>query len=303
MTRTEEVLLAMLRENTGRHFLDSGGEHGRRWQSNQTRDLLCETAAVVTFRHWSIEFEHRTLHWLCERLEVDDDANEAFDDQFLEEKSQGGDEPSWYELRETFPEWFARWRGRGCEAAGGGCESEPICGHCDGSGSCDGEENSYSATGIYGDGQSITVNTYNEDNLLDQVLLFTYFELRAGAGRGGCVGVYVVLQVHGGCDVRGGYTRPRVFRVTRDEGVEIFDYRRGTIFCRGGEHSHRWTTDDGGAHWYFEGACGRGSGPQLERYEWRTISAHDGWEPGFLCVNDDGGGFCPLCGSLLAGAE
>ncbi len=64
-------------------------------------------------------------------------------------------------------------------------------------------------------------------NLLDQVLLFTYFELRCGPGRGGNLGSYVVLQIHGGCDVRGGYSRPRVFTLNDSDELAIFDYRRG----------------------------------------------------------------------------
>jgi len=30
--KTETVIYKMLTENTGKHFLDSGGEYGRHWQ-------------------------------------------------------------------------------------------------------------------------------------------------------------------------------------------------------------------------------------------------------------------------------
>lgn len=49
-------------------------------------------------------------------------------------------------------------------------------------------------------------NTYNwEYSLLSQVIQFTLFDV-GGAD-------FVALQIHGGCDVRGGYTKPRIFRL------------------------------------------------------------------------------------------
>ena len=37
--KTETVIYKMLTENTGKHFLDSGGEYGRHWQRNQKKSL------------------------------------------------------------------------------------------------------------------------------------------------------------------------------------------------------------------------------------------------------------------------
>lgn len=51
-----------------------------------------------------------------------------------------------------------------------------------------------------------SLNTYNmEYSLLSQVIQYTLFEV-GGAD-------FVALQIHGGCDVRGGYTKPRIFRL------------------------------------------------------------------------------------------
>ena len=36
---TEQVIYNMMIENTGTHFLDSGGEDGRHWQRNQKMTL------------------------------------------------------------------------------------------------------------------------------------------------------------------------------------------------------------------------------------------------------------------------
>ena len=47
------------------------------------------------------------------------------------------------------------------------------------------------------------VNTYNFDSALGGVFQFVKFGYAGGE--------YVALQVHGGCDVRGGYTKPVIF--------------------------------------------------------------------------------------------
>ncbi len=53
-------------------------------------------------------------------------------------------------------------------------------------------------------------NTYNWENNLSQVMQYVVLtdELMDEDGE-----VYIILQIHGGCDVRGGYTAPRVFKV------------------------------------------------------------------------------------------
>jgi len=82
--------------------------------------------------------------------------------------------------------------------------------------------------GIYNEGEPLTVNTYNGEDMLSQVLLYTYFTWNNEA--------YVVLQIHGGADVRGGYTKPRVFVIDNDDETAIFDNAKGHIFCTGKDH-------------------------------------------------------------------
>ena len=80
-------------------------------------------------------------------------------------------------------------------------------------------------------------NTYNGEDALAQVLQgVTYCDDDA---------VYVLLQIHGGCDVRGGYTRPRVFRVDVDMAAYFpYDHADWTVYCTG---------EDCGAHWDVRG--------------------------------------------------
>ena len=53
-------------------------------------------------------------------------------------------------------------------------------------------------------------NTYNGDSSLSQVLQGTYVK------RDGETNTYVLLQIHGGADVRGGYTNAKMFYVPND---------------------------------------------------------------------------------------
>ena len=75
-----------------------------------------------------------------------------------------------------------------------------------------------------------SINTYNSDNILSQTLQYVEFTNEEDDER------YVLLQIHGGCDVRGGYTKPRIFRCL-DEGFgyDVDSYSQGTSDDRKGE--------------------------------------------------------------------
>lgn len=53
-------------------------------------------------------------------------------------------------------------------------------------------------------------NTYNWDSNFSQVLQGAFLK------QGGYTDEYVLLQIHGGCDVRGGYTNAKLFKVAND---------------------------------------------------------------------------------------
>ena len=288
---TEDILQQMLTENTGRHMLDSGGtprfddlgsylgsEHGygRNWERNRDRSFESEPASVVDFRY-GIDVTHNVYHWLKERVSHDGHMQRFFD-RFCLKADPDREEP-WLQLMEQFPDWL-RHHGR-------------------------------AVTGLYGDGDPFTINTYNAPDLLSQVLQFTYFEMSDPGARWG--DAYVLLQIHGGCDVRGGYTAPRAFRVM-DDGAYMLNNADGRIFCnprsedvpgqldfsgqRIIKEPHWWSTDDA-YHWYADGGCGLGAGTQLEQYDRKEIDNRSDWERGILCVDPDGRGYCPKCGGLL----
>jgi hypothetical protein len=77
-------------------------------------------------------------------------------------------------------------------------------------------------------------NTYNGDCALSQTLQYAYCYEND----------LILLQIHNGADVRGGYTKPRVFKA--DEGF-VF-YNDFDAYCDKCEQG--WYTDDMGYHWY-----------------------------------------------------
>jgi hypothetical protein len=74
-------------------------------------------------------------------------------------------------------------------------------------------------------------NTYNGECLLSQTLQWTAFVHNDE--------YYILLQVHGGCDVRGGYTSPRVFQVDYGFGYDNGD---AEIFCNSEKDIPIWPT-------------------------------------------------------------
>ncbi len=83
---------------------------------------------------------------------------------------------------------------------------------------------------------SISVNTYNGDCNLTQTLQFIMFPQQG----------LVLLQIHGGADVRGGYTKPQFFKM--EDEYAMLNY--SDMGCSCDECGMEWTTDDHGYHWY-----------------------------------------------------
>jgi hypothetical protein len=238
ITGTQRVLAGMLTENTGRHILDSGGAYGRNFERNAgrtVRDFISAPDASLEFTtftrngelEWWIDASLNVFHWLDSILDYDSEADRRF--RRWATRGDRKDE-HWMTCMEEYPAWL---RTRGHEV-----------------------------TGLYGEGEPFTVNTYNGEDILSQVLQYLYLEIDGTP--------YVLLQIHGGCDVRGGYTRPRMFRVC-DEGSDIMDNARATISCgchgpageplpgmpAARDYPHYWSTDDT-CNWYQDGTCGAG---------------------------------------------
>ena len=175
-TETQKLVYAMLMENTGTHFLDSGGANGRMWQRNQAKtieDFDNELEATIEKSEWTdkdgkvhTEYERdvSVFHYLSE-LELDH-VCDKFNDLNTDCKDWEGD-----------ISWGVSQRGADfLELIGMESKHE--------------------------------FNTYNFDCDLSQVLQGSWLDMDGE--------MYLLLQIHGGADVRGGYTDAKLFKVQDD---------------------------------------------------------------------------------------
>jgi len=175
----QETIAAMLTENTGTHFLDSGGSNGRAWQQNAGKvvaDFEAQPSATaeIYVREWQGKLVAEVLpcvnifHLLTGgALELDDFCHEfnampvdKWDGDYNGVSLEGSE---WLEAR-----GFAM-----CKESRGGW------------------------------------NTYNWNAAHSQVMQGNELTLEGEYGEE----KYLLLQIHGGADVRGGYTDARLFKL------------------------------------------------------------------------------------------
>ena len=178
---TQQTICNMLTENTGTHMLDSGGEGGRNWQQNQGLTVAALEAAPSA----TLEVYHS--------------------------------EKWGYDLSPTIDVYHFL-----CNSL----EIDDICEEFNAMPVNDWEGNAY---GLSRDGESWlldrkfmikgAVNTYNGESSLSQVLQYTYLsspDFDSWYDDGVYDGDYLLLQIHGGADVRGGYTDAKLFKINSD---------------------------------------------------------------------------------------
>lgn len=161
--KTEELIIAMLKEITEMSLGDSGNHYGRNWQRNQKVDFE-ENQPVTVDTDWLKEGDQITVtidlyHYLANYLycdELTDEFNTKFGHmEYWDGKGYGLSEEASQWLEDQFEidlndlNWF---------------------------------------------------NTYNGDDSLSQIIQGAYIGNN-----------YVILQVHGGCDARCGYTDAKLF--------------------------------------------------------------------------------------------
>lgn len=189
-TRTlDEVIADMLTENTGRHFLDSGGAYGRNWERNQGKKIehfRAQPSATLEIYSW--ERDGKTHYDISPTVNIFHLLHHALDlDGYCRE----------FNAMEV-----GNWNGEFYGTDTNQCEWL--------------EFNGFTAVG---DG----FNTYNWASNHSQILQGQELE-RDGEK-------YILLQIHGGCDARGGYTDAKLFilpygieAVLRDEcGFSVDD--------------------------------------------------------------------------------
>lgn len=192
---TEEVVIGMLTENTGRHLLDSGGAYGRNWERNQGLDFEAEPACSYSFSVYdgklSVDASISLYHWMLHNLEYDPEMQARLD-LYAEEHPND----SAYELTEGFAD--------------------------------EEQQRLNDEWGTDARGFPNTINTYNDPDSwgLSQVLQFA-----AVAAEGSYDATHLIVQVHGGCDVRGGYTMPKCFRIRTSDYEWLDSARTSTVFA------------------------------------------------------------------------
>jgi len=87
------------------------------------------------------------------------------------------------------------------------------------------------AAGLNGEGAPFVRNTYNGEDCLSQTLQYLYWTDDEGE--------HVLLQIHNGADIRGGYTAPNVFDL---DDYSIMDNAKAYMHCEECEAS--WSTDN-----------------------------------------------------------
>jgi hypothetical protein len=219
---TSDVLKAMLTENTGTHMLDSGFGNGRHWQQNQSRDFDADPSGYLSVHIWKPELHKAdwsitlsTYQFLRERVKFSSKWQEQFD-AFVEEQNKY---TPWMQVMADFMD--------------------------------DLKERGHDVTGPFGNDEPMTVNTYNHESFLSQVLQFTAAYVDDAP--------LYLLQIHGGADVRGGYTAPKCFTDGGHSECGIFDDTRATVGCDKCEAN--WTSD-GASSFGYDG----GSGDPLHEY-------------------------------------
>ena len=222
---TADVIASMLTENTGRHFLDSGGAYGRHWERNAGMDTQAwEATPSASVSKWG-DVTVSTFHFMRDRLRFHADLDAAFR-EFAEDPSR--EREPWLSIMD---EWVDTVH--------------------------DGDR--YSGPRTW--------NTYNGEDYLSQTLQGITFTYDGDT--------YAIVQTHNGCDLRGGYSSPRVFRVECDMS-EYFPYDNASaeLGCTACE----W----GGSFTAGEFITRDGSPDTLT-----------------LGKDDDGDAVCPECGGAL----
>jgi len=255
--RFKRKIQAMLREPTGMHFLDSGRMYGRHWQKNQNRRFEDEKRYMV--------FVHADEDGRSEEIFVLYNLYHYLID-FLSLNKETD------ELNRMFKRFSSSRRMR--------------------------EENQLIRTEAFLeeklDATCTITNTYNHPNLLSQVIQYGLFtKAKEPEGQSN----FIILQLHNGCDVRGGYTEPCIFSLDDMDGF-LLAQTHVEVFCRGIERDplqtclegieegycgNRWSSDDAGLNYAYEGNLP----------EPRPIEDHTRYE------KDTGKLICRDCGGVI----
>lgn len=208
--KTSTLIAKMLKENTGASLLDSGGAYGRNFEKNQGRNFDKEPVLTVDINEWTKD--GATQHEYIIHYNI-----YHFLKNFLD----------YDEIAQALDKKFKTFSNKPENKNEGYLyimEEWTASIH---------QKNQLPSPH--------TFNSYNSENLLSQVIQGVVFEYGQKQ--------YVLLQIHGGCDVRGGYTAPHVFAM---DGEGYFDMAMVDLHAKCLKCDNAWYSDDCGYHMYHD---------------------------------------------------
>ena len=181
-SNVNELVYSMLTENTGTHFLDSGGTSGRMWQRNANKSIQdFEDEPAESYQYCSKYNEiFRTVsvyHFLTNDLQIDD---VCFDFNNLNTEPK-----DWEADADVYGVSLAAW--------------DYLT-----------EFNEVEVKRSW--------STYNGDSDLSQILQGANLTINDEE--------YILIQIHGGADARGGYTDAKLFKCGEHMDGMINEYLR-----------------------------------------------------------------------------
>ncbi len=185
----KETIAAMMTENTGKHMLDSGGAYGRNWQRNAgltVDDFEAMPAAIleIDLRKWQ-DKPHADMMLSVNIYHKLTSGILELDDLCRKFNAMSVDD------------WKSALNGVS-----------------------DSGENWLSDRGFVWDDRHCGFNTYNFENNFSQILAGNFIARDTEYGEIN----YVLLNIHGGCDARGGYTDAKLFKL--HDYAETYDLLR-----------------------------------------------------------------------------
>lgn len=197
---TKTIIKNMMLENTGKAMGDSGDYYGRNYEKNQTNGISDKPTPIDFY----LDEEEKTISlsqtvniydFLPKHLSKTDTAKAI--ENILYDRVKFDNEciySIWY-LQDLFKnDFLTDYYIAKEEEYSDEFYEYGYCGHI--------EESLMPLDWI---------NTYNHEEYVSQTLQFLIFSNGYDD--------FILLQIHGGCDVRGGYTKPQVFQI---EDVEYF---------------------------------------------------------------------------------
>lgn len=190
---TDQALLSMLRENTGRQLCDSGSAYGRHWERNQeltlelakARPHSSYTAYLTRDGKASFDITIDLFHWLRSRVNYEAGLDKLFN-EFV-----AADETS-----DSYRQLVINW----CKSLNGKYVNFIHGKIIDNEDEVDNSGWVIKAKPQGEDGPNLDViYTYNHENYLSQDIQLTLFRLDTKRSHGW---LYLALQVHNGCDAK-----------------------------------------------------------------------------------------------------